>query len=683
MLLPNPTSWLRGRRAAATALLAAGGLAVAAPESDAGTYAAISLGAGGFNNTDGWSASEGTWNRGYVTAALSGASATGTWNVGGGRGTFYGAEHTTFKYTAPANTKLSWLQLISEIGGLNGGDWQTIVRDSSHVVFLDAPSHVGARVIEADVSGETVEAQLTCAGPNPCYAYPNAIHRITGASIVLEDADLPRFGDDTGALKSALKLVGTADVSFHASDLGSGLHRTVIYDGATPVVSAIVDPNGGHCIELDTHKYDRAVPCVLSATAGATLDTTTLDDGYHNFKVMIEDASGNAEVVWGPERKLVANHPPVNTAPPAIPTADVNAQLFSSPRIGTAMSFPSAGAWSGPNLAISVAWVRCDLHGEGCAQIPGATSLSYVPTTDDVGHTLKLASTASNAAETVTVYSARSGEVTVPKSAGDLTDKPSGQSGTTPPPPPSIVVPPALTTTTNTTNNNNTITHSIIGRVVGEPAGTACPGEKATLRFEHVQGGRMKLGYGKASVAQLVLTCTTSGKPIADAKLEIATKTGTRAAVASDVTTDGAGHATIRLAKGASRGITVGYRMYSDDALARAVATLKVLVNARISARADRKHLHNRQAVTLRGALAGGQVPKRGVTLAVQWKDGKRWRPFAQIKTNKYGRYAYAYRFTRSSRTVVYQLRVQIAGGQVDYPFVATSSKPVKVTVGR
>jgi hypothetical protein len=76
-------------------------------------------------------------------------------------------------------------------------------------------------------------------------------------------------------------------------------------------------------------------------------------------------------------------------------------------------------------------------------------------------------------------------------------------------------------------------------------------------------------------------------------------------------------------------------------------------------------------------------VPARGVTLAVQWKDRHRWRPFAQIKTNRKGAFAYAYKFTRTSGKITYALRVQVTKGQVDYPYLATASKPVKVTVAR
>jgi hypothetical protein len=231
------------------------------------------------------------------------------------------------------------------------------------------------------------------------------------------------------------------------------------------------------------------------------------------------------------------------------------------------------------------------------------------------------------------------------------------------------------------TDGHDGATHTLNGHPVGEAAGAACPGEKATLVVQHVSGSTVRLRYGKSGSVQLALTCTNSGKAITGAKLEIATRVGTRPAIASDVMTDSQGHAVIQLAKGASRSLTVGYRMWADDVLARATATVKVRVVGRVSLKASRKMLRNGQAVTLRGKLAGGNVPRRGVTLTVQWKDGKRWRPFAQIKTNANGGFRYAYKFTRTNRKVSYRLRVQVSKGQVDYPFEATASKAVKVTV--
>ena len=122
--------------------------------------------------------------------------------------------------------------------------------------------------------------------------------------------------------------------------------------------------------------------------------------------------------------------------------------------------------------------------------------------------------------------------------------------------------------------------------------------------------------------------------------------------------------------------------MYSDDPVARATATLKIAVNGRVRLRGNHRTLRNGRALTLRGRLLGGHVPRRGVALTVQWKDHQRWRPFAQIKTDRKGTFSYAYRFTRTKTRITYTLRVQVSKGQLDYPFQPVASNAVKVTVG-
>lgn len=676
-------------RTGAAAILAATGLALAtAPAAHAGTYHTLGFKYYNVNGNDGWSATADNGGRGYVDASMDDLFMSGAWMT---RQTFYPSEHTTFTFTAPAGTSLTGVTWTQHAVGLVGGDWNIYASDASHVVYRQVPASDHDFVLHGDVSGSTFTARLQCGGPGTCRGNGSTHYNLENTDVQLSDEHNPESSTPTGALTGS-KLAGVAPVTFRATDIGAGVRFVHIYDNGVDHTT-LIDANDNACLDRTgegRRAYPRRVPCPLSATATAALDTTTLADGNHTIKVTLEDASGNIATVLAPETKLIANHPPVNTVLPRIDKTEASFDAYAAPRVGQPITFSSAGSWSGPDLILDHAWFRCSGGSEQCDQIPGSSELTYIPTAADIGYTLRLGSKATNVAGTVTVYSLPSGQVIAPKSASDVVDKPAngangnnganganGSNGTTGSP-----VLPGLPATTNITNNG-VATHNLIGRVVGQQPGVACPGDRATLRFEHVAGDRVHLRHGRASTAQLELTCTTTGKAIADAKLEIATRTGPQPTVASDVTTDGAGHATIRLAKGASRGITVGYRMYSDDVIARAVATLKVLVDARISIKANHKHLHNGQAVTLRGALSGGAVPQRGVTLAVQWKDGKRWRPFAQIKTNKNGKYAYAYRFTRTNRTIAYRLRVLIAGGQVDYPYIAIASKAVRVTVGR
>lgn len=679
-------------RAGAAAIIATSGLAlVTAPSAGAGTYHTLGFNYYGVKSSDGWSTTSDSVGRGFVTSNIDTSIMTGTWNVDGGRQTFAAPENTTFTFTAPAGASITAATWTEHATGLAGGDWNVLVSDANHLIYSRVPADNHDVAVGRAASGTTLIARLQCGGPHICEATANSRFSIESTDIAMSDEHPPEAGTPSGSLTGG-KLSGIAPVTFRANDVGAGVRFVHIYDDGNDH-AILIDSNDNACSDvtgIGLRMYSRRVPCLLSATASATLDTTTLTDGNHTIKVTLEDAAGNTSTVLGPETKLIANHPPVNTAIPRIDKTEQSFDSYAAPRVGQPITFSSAGTWSGPNLTLEHAWFRCSAASEHCDQIPGASELTYVPTVADVGFTLRLGSTATNVAGTAIVYSLPSGEVTAPKSAGDVVDKPTdgangsnganGTNGANGAAAPLIL--PGLPATTTITNNNATTTHNLIGRVVGQEPGVACPGDRATLRFEHVSGGSVHLRYGRSSTAQLELTCTATGKPVADAKLEIATKTGTQPTVASDVATDGAGHATIRLAKGASRGITVGYRMYSDDVIARATATLKVLVDGRISIKADHKHLRNGQAVTLRGALFGGAIPKRGVTLSVQWKDGKRWRPFAQIKTNKNGKYAYAYRFTRTNRTVAYRLRVLIAGGQVDYPYAAVASKSVRVTVG-
>ncbi|HUJ55288.1 MAG TPA: hypothetical protein VLW49_04800 [Gaiellaceae bacterium] len=57
----------------------------------------------------------------------------------------------------------------------------------------------------------------------------------------------------------------------------------------------------------------------------------------------------------------------------------------------------SDGTWSGSPTSYTYAWSRCDANGDSCAAISGATAKTYTATSDDIGHTLRVTVTATNA----------------------------------------------------------------------------------------------------------------------------------------------------------------------------------------------------------------------------------------------------------------------------------------------
>ena len=86
---------------------------------------------------------------------------------------------------------------------------------------------------------------------------------------------------------------------------------------------------------------------------------------------------------------IVAARPPANTGLPVI---------SGTPTVGQTLS-SSTGSWSGtPPLTYAYQWESCDASGSGCANITGATSSSYVLLSGNIGGTIRVVVTATNAA---------------------------------------------------------------------------------------------------------------------------------------------------------------------------------------------------------------------------------------------------------------------------------------------
>jgi hypothetical protein len=91
---------------------------------------------------------------------------------------------------------------------------------------------------------------------------------------------------------------------------------------------------------------------------------------------------------------------PVNTALPTITgTAAVGSRVTAT-----------RGTWTQKPTSYTYGWSRCDSDG-ACAGIVGATAKSYVVTTADVGHTLRVTVTAHNSAGSTAITSNPSTEV--------------------------------------------------------------------------------------------------------------------------------------------------------------------------------------------------------------------------------------------------------------------------------
>ncbi|MGH2945477.1 MAG: LamG-like jellyroll fold domain-containing protein, partial [Solirubrobacteraceae bacterium] len=148
--------------------------------------------------------------------------------------------------------------------------------------------------------------------------------------------------------------------------------------------------------------------CVDIAGATAQSYTLTADDVGSTIRVAVtaSNEAGSASAS-SDATAVVAAAAPTNTASPTISgTPEAEQTLSADP-----------GTWSGTEpIAYAYQWRRCDDAGAGCADIAGATAQSYTLTSADVGSTVRVRVTASNAAGS---GSASSGQTAVIAAAPD------------------------------------------------------------------------------------------------------------------------------------------------------------------------------------------------------------------------------------------------------------------------
>ncbi|HSL64406.1 MAG TPA: hypothetical protein VK874_07075 [Gaiellaceae bacterium] len=133
--------------------------------------------------------------------------------------------------------------------------------------------------------------------------------------------------------------------------------------------------------------------------SGATGDTYTVDalDVGARLRVTVtaSTADGSTPGTSAPT-DVVAASAPANVVPPAV---------GGDPILGETLE-ASTGTWFGANLVFTYRWKRCDAAGANCAHVgPASTSSLYAPASADVGKTLRVEVTATNAQGNATAES--------------------------------------------------------------------------------------------------------------------------------------------------------------------------------------------------------------------------------------------------------------------------------------
>jgi chitodextrinase len=255
------------------------------------------------------------------------------------------------------------------------------VAAASVALGLVAPAHAH---VEGSVVTFAAEADARVDEATPTTNYGTSFLRVNGGSQPDVESYL-RFtvaGLSGSVVRARLRLRvtnGTVDgPSVHAAS-AAWLEGTITWATRPPREPAVLADAG-----------------VLTAGTWAELDVTShvTGDGTYGFALVTPSSDGSnfdsRETASRPELvvEVAGTGPPVSTAPPAI---------SGTARAGRTLTAES-GAWTGAQpMAFAYQWRRCDGAGEACADVAEATSATYAVTSADVGATLRVAVTATNA----------------------------------------------------------------------------------------------------------------------------------------------------------------------------------------------------------------------------------------------------------------------------------------------
>ncbi|MFP5363687.1 MAG: hypothetical protein ACLGI5_13270 [Thermoleophilia bacterium] len=248
--------------------------------------------------------------------------------------------------------------------------------------------------------------------------------------------------DETGAACAPIAGAGAATYTLTGADVGSTIRITVTATNlegsasatspATATIAPLAPPLGdpdappvisgtvrdGQILSATNGSWTGTTPMTFTRMwrrcdgtggscaplAGAATHTLTSNDVGATIRVEVTAKNADGEgVATSAQTAVVDAAAPVNTVAPA---------LSGAARSGQTLTSSTAGTWSGTvPMTYARQWSRCDTAGAGCTPIPGATGLTYVLGDDDVGHTIRVAVTATNIESSATAASAASATV--------------------------------------------------------------------------------------------------------------------------------------------------------------------------------------------------------------------------------------------------------------------------------
>lgn len=454
-------------------------------------------------------------------------------------------------------------------------------------------------------------------------------YRIFGGAVSLNAVNDPQASNITGPMTTDTPLRGAEPVTFSATDEGPGLaYVKLIVDGST-LQSETIDTNNGRCVPVvghDAYTWAYQVPCKTSVGGRTyTLDTAALSDGTHHIQVVIEDAAGNQSVVV--DRSTTTHNAPVDSAAPAIGAA-------SAPQVGAPLA-AQTGTWEAPPgagaLSYAYQWQDCDAAGQGCSNIAAANNVSYSPTAEDAGQTLRVLVTAAD----------QDGLTTVPSSAS------AAVAGSA----------------------------SMLSAALGPANGF---GASPSARIVLAGSRTIARSYAQRALRLSGMLLGGDGQPVRGATLDILEqRAGGSATVIGHAVTVATGAFSARVAPGPSRSIEVAYRAYGGEPAYSAQAAVRESVAANVSLAVTPKRVGGAGTISLSGRVSG-PIPPQGVVVELLVYYRGQWEPFRDPRTSHSGWFHVRYHFEGAIGR--FPFRAEVFGGQQAFPYVTGTSRAVAVS---
>lgn len=211
------------------------------------------------------------------------------------------------------------------------------------------------QVPSSNLSGAThIYMSAACGGDNNTYCpavgggYSVAIS-LYAADITLADDTPPMVSSVGGSLAAGGTLSGIGDISFSATDTGSGLYEAVFLVDGRAVSSQLLESGSGPCRNVGgtsdgSNAFFEVEPCPLALSDDLSFDTALAPDGSHLLTVQLLDAAGNATTILN-RQVTFANH-----------GASVSAGAGIGPGTPLALRGPANGTNSSDQAILTARW---------------------------------------------------------------------------------------------------------------------------------------------------------------------------------------------------------------------------------------------------------------------------------------------------------------------------------------